>query len=594
MIGRVILDEAMSCQMLEASCLGLHDIASTSYGPNGRSIMLQSGSRITGMESDSAHEVLGASIITGCSTRLAQGLRFSDRFSALLMQATVTSQNSSYGDGGLLSLLLSSRLILDCLANAKSHASRLETISAYTAAANCISALASSSFSFSIKSSGINAYTAVANAALGSKSFSGILSQSTLKKVSVLIVESFLSTLDPSNTHLEPPVKVLALAGLPQDLSFTLPSVLVNIQVPPNTADVLKCLTVEEAKHRVRDPSRCGQSTMVIALFDISLEPSSINPSNAHNDPEGSTRSSVLDIGAAFLPSSTSPSLRDVELEFLLGLVRSLHKMGVKVIASQKLMCEHVQQLALELGMLPIHRLSIFHIHSVARLTGAIPISSLASSRDSWSNLFGIVGDISILKVDHKKLLHLEPSRSPNHPRARAVQTLVLGTDCELQAEEIKASVQSALKALSWVMREPSVLPGGGCAEAMIANHLRGAASSMDRNRKRAFENIALALENAAALLVGSSQARGEIVAAVRSLGAYARKQWEASDRIDHIGWDSFKGQFCPIATTIETNVTTAELLDVSVIKIGSILTAIEAACMMLRVNGAILNSKTD
>ena len=156
-------------------------------------------------------------------------------------------------------------------------------------------------------------------------------------------------------------------------------------------------------------------------------------------------------------------------------------------------------------------------------------------------------------------------------------------------------STHSALKALSWVMREPFVLPGGGCAESMIAGHLRRAATQMDRNRKRAFENIALALEDAAAMVVGRRQTKGEVLQAVQSLDAHSRKQQETNAptaRIDHIGWESFKGLFCPVASSISTDVITAELLDVSIIKIGSILTAIEAACMMLRVNGALLNSK--
>jgi chaperonin GroEL (HSP60 family) len=580
----IILDEAESIQLLKSSCLVLHDIASKAYGPNGRPSMLQSG-RITGPD-DLAQA--GSSMVTSCSSRFAQGLRFTDRFSALLMQATVTSQNASYGDGGLLSLLLASRLILDCLASCKRHASRLETLSAYTAAANQISELASPGFSLSIKSSGIAAYVAVANSALGSKVFA-IHSQSSLKKLSILIVESFLSTFDPTSAHSESTVKSLVLAGLPQDLSFTLPSLLVNVQVPPNTFDLLKCFSVEEAKQRSRDPNRSVLSR-IIALFDISLEPSSLNPSSATmNDPEGATRSSILDIGA-FVPSPMSP--QDAELKSLLGLVRWLHKAGVRVIASQKLICEQVQQLALELGMLPIHRLSIFHIQSVANITGAIPISSIASSRESWSSLFGLVGDISIVNVGHKKLLHFEPPRPQSHQRARAVQSLVLGATCELQAEDLRASIHSALKALSWVMHEPFVLPGGGSAESMIAGHLRRAASTMNGVKRRAFEDICLSLESAASLVVGSRQTKGEVLAAVQSLDEYTRKQQETSSMIEHIGWDSFKGQFGPVATSLSSYVISADLLDVSVIKVGSILTAIEAACMMLRVNGAIFNTK--
>ena len=581
MMGRVVLDEAAATELLQSICSSLHDIASAAYGPNGHTRVLQ------------VQDGAGAGVVTSCSSRLAQGMRFTDRFSALLMQATVTSQNSSFGDGGLLSLLLASRLILDALASSRGHASRLETIAAYTAAAHHISELTSSSgFSLSIKSSGISAYTAVASAALGSKIFSGVTSRSSLKKLSMLLVESFLSTFDPANAHSEPPVKPLALAGLPYELSFNLPSLLMNVQVPPNSAKLLKSLTVDEVNQKARDPSH-QSPPMVIALFDISLEPSSINQSGPQShESEGAIRSSILDIGAAFQASSAP---QDPELESLYDLVRSLHKMGVKVLASQKLICEQVQQMALELGILPIHRLSIIHIHSVSRLTGAIPISSALKAEPSWSGLFGLVGDISIVRVGQKNLLHFEPSRSPSsiHPRARPVHTLVLGANCELQAEELRASTHSALKALSWAMREPFVLPGGGCAESMISGHLRRVASKMEPRVKRVFDNVAMAIESAAALVVGRRLGGSEMAAVIQSLEGHSRKQRdELCGRIEHIGWDAFEGQFLPVATSSSStsDVLTADLLDVSVIKTGSILTAIEAACMMLRINGALLN----
>ena len=59
------------------------------------------------------------------------GLHFKDTISKLLVQSTLVAQHACYGDGGLLSAMLASKLVLGALDMAGSHAARLQVISAY-------------------------------------------------------------------------------------------------------------------------------------------------------------------------------------------------------------------------------------------------------------------------------------------------------------------------------------------------------------------------------------------------------------------------------------------------------------------------------
>lgn len=154
-------------------------------------------------------------------------------------------------------------------------------------------------------------------------------------------------------------------------------------------------------------------------------------------------------------------------------------------------------------------------------------------------------------------------------------------------------------------------------------------------------QHVAAALEHAAALLV-PHDSHAEALEAVQSLaehvqhqaqhlqhqqqrttqhgqdragsgggsgGKQGTSQHEGRASIDFVGWDSLAGEFLPVATAegaVETRhnpgqgpavgnaaqlagalcVTQARLLDVGRVKLGAVLSGIEAACMLLRLDG--------
>ena len=59
------------------------------------------------------------------------GLHLKDSIAQILVQSTILAQHSCYGDGGLLSGMIASQLVLATLDVARTHAARLKFITAY-------------------------------------------------------------------------------------------------------------------------------------------------------------------------------------------------------------------------------------------------------------------------------------------------------------------------------------------------------------------------------------------------------------------------------------------------------------------------------
>jgi hypothetical protein len=56
---------------------------------------------------------------------------------------------------------------------------------------------------------------------------------------------------------------------------------------------------------------------------------------------------------------------------------------------------ESVQRAALSLGILPLQRLSLVHIHAVTALTGALPLSSV-NHFSALRNCVGLLGGVGL------------------------------------------------------------------------------------------------------------------------------------------------------------------------------------------------------
>lgn len=150
-------------------------------------------------------------------------------------------------------------------------------------------------------------------------------------------------------------------------------------------------------------------------------------------------------------------------------------------------------------------------------------------------------------------------------------------------------------------------------------------------DQARAAEHVAAALESAAALLVQPLADRSDATEAIRSLATHVQQQVTANSStsggtsgelpraelgmLDFVGWNSLTGQFetvaqgrlvppnaaapnhlawdaaagCPPPPRLaEVASKGAVLLEVGAVKLGAISAGMEAACMLLRIDGCI------
>ncbi|GAX83493.1 hypothetical protein CEUSTIGMA_g10918.t1 [Chlamydomonas eustigma] len=666
-LGRQITGYKETTEDLRQCCEELWLICSSSYGPLGRCKILQ------------AYDDSGSSVVTSMSARLAQGINFKHRLLNLLVQTTIVPQHTYYGDGGLLSAMLASKFILAALEESGSRARRLQWAAALQQINIWLSTLSEEGMTgvlgarltdsplaaavMSIRSSGVNSYLAVVRNVIASKQVCGKLTERTLTKLSSLVVEAFLEALPeevPSggSTMIEqsPFVRVTAVTGLNLDRSFKVPGLLLDVHVAEQCAQLLplgqrheRWLTFPTSgtQHSagggrgvVQSGTQLGDmAPLLVAVFDIALEPSPLKSGNEGSGTEdmgGGVLGLQGGISAVHVASMGEEwSLQDSEMQHLYALVKHLSSMGVRVIACQKGIHTSVQHAALSFGILPLQRLSLLHIHAVAALTGALPVSSV-NNFSTLQNCLGLLGGVGLLQVGNKLLLALTPSAGASSPnqqtpttlntsaqrRCRPVQTLVLGAASELAAEELRPVVDAALKVLMRAVREPDqLLPGGGCAEALLAAYIRrlgsqtaaeGAANMKSGIQAKATEIAASSLELMASHLMSPVAGRVDAITAVRSLHQHVQDQLRVlkdgnlsleMPEIQFIGWNTSQNLFSSVVTGklacnpssctdacahLMVHVKSALLLEPLGIKMGAITAGLEAACMMLKIDATV------
>eukprot|EP00798_Chlamydomonas_sp_ICE-L_P021267 gene21267-28188_t len=632
-VGALVSGQSATQQLLSEGCEALARLSLNAYGPRGRSKIV------------AASESAGAAVITSISARLLQGIALQDPLSKLVVQLTVLPQQKRFGDGGLLSLYLASRLISEALEFASSVAARLQVVAAYQLALTWIAEFLGQSYSddngdelsnthmdgqgqqqqqqprlcLHLQSSSIKSYVALTRSVISSKQVAcGSMTQEETHILSIKIVQAFLGATPmhmgavqqgpASSPGIPPGIKVITVTGLPPHESDLHKGCLLDLPLRPAVANMLP-------RHNV-----------VIAIFEIPLVTTS-NTADHSTDPPSSGSNLQVDMTGSSYAAGWSRA--SCELDALLALVTWLHEAGVQVVATQKLMHPSVQDAILACGMLPLQRLSAIHISSVAHVCGAVPLSSLQPSA-AWKRLFGCVASIHLKTISHNKiLLCLDAHGAKPNPIAQApdymrrlhpIHTLLLGCDTDLGGDELKEVVNCAFKLLSWSMQVPYALPGGGCAEALIAAHLRTRSSQELRqpNQIAAVHSMAAALEELAATLVPALPGDGPtILAAIREQAQHHLQllTCTAAPAVQFMGWDNSLGQLCEVVecswvegngprcssgSTTECqrqhkNSNTAlvpgpapRLLDLLAPKLGAISSGVEAACTLLKLDNVV------
>jgi hypothetical protein len=205
-----------------------------------------------------------------------------------------------------------------------------------------------------ISLSDLSTVLAIVRTVIGTKQISR-LQGDELNKISVLVVESFLNSLNSSITaSWSPNIRYLHVFGDVMS-SHTIKGVAIDFGLPLESPKSLK--------------------NVKLALFNVSLVPAEID--NENYQPIGKNITFELEESH---PSDPFERLRT--------LANELISLGVIVIASQKLIHPFLQRLLLDKarkirncvnrqGIIPLERLSNRHIDAVRALSGATVVSSV-------------------------------------------------------------------------------------------------------------------------------------------------------------------------------------------------------------------------
>ncbi|KAF5833506.1 TCP-1/cpn60 chaperonin family-domain-containing protein [Dunaliella salina] len=410
---------------------------------------------------------------------------------------------------------------------------------------------------FSLLGAGAYAYIALVRSVLSSKQVCG-LSADSIDRACLLLVQAFLNAQPRASPSTHPGavtgnIRLLTIPGL-----------------QPKAWDVVNGLMLDASslKHALTVCLPLTQPSCM-ALFGVSLAPGALTApqGSQHTHAEGPKISGAHTVCEAEVGQEWSPAA--AEIDVLIDLMHVLRSWGVRVVACQKVIHEKVQHAALQLGMVPLQRLSAQHAASLSSISGALPINSWHSSlgpagrSSSWKHMLGVVGCIDIRDTGHRRHLILRPILAPGEaapascswaslaPGAHArlmrqhmgaggcssrgrVQTLLLGAATEAGCDELRTAAEGALRVLAWTLRSPWVLPGGGAWQAMIAARLRAKACALERRQKHikagAYTAMAGALEQAAVSLIPhSAEQTPEVKEGVRSAARSAAKQLASS-----------------------------------------------------------------
>mmetsp|Transcript_8366 Transcript_8366/g.20754 ORF Transcript_8366/g.20754 Transcript_8366/m.20754 type:complete len:502 (+) Transcript_8366:1542-3047(+) len=340
-----------------------------------------------------------------------------------------------------------------------------------------------------------------------------------------------------------------------------------------------------------------------VALFGVSLAPGALtDPSGTqHAQAEGPKVSGAHTVCEAEVGQGWSPAAAEVDI--LVGLMQHLRALGVRVVACQKVIHERVQHAALQLGMVPLQRLSAQHATSLSSISGALPINSwhppvgAAGRSGSWKHMLGVLGGVDFQAAAHRPQLILRPVLAPGeaasascswacqapgaharlvkqHVRAGGcssrgrVQTLLLGAATQSGCDELRTAAEGALRVLAWTLRSPWVLPGGGAWQGLVAARIRAKARALQRRRRHVkagvYTAMAGALEQVATSLVPHSTGQAqEVGEGVRSAARSAAKQLANSlssgsaaaspsripaTHVEYIGWGHALTQLVAVA----------------------------------------------
>jgi len=263
---------------------------------------------------------------------------------------------------------------------------------------------------------------------------------------------------------------------------------------------------------------------------------------------------------------TTPDQLRDFlgeEERMLKDMVEKFKQVGANVVFCQKGIDDLVQHYMAKAGILAARRVKKSDMEKLARATGARIVTNL---NDLTKDDLGSAGLVEERKVAGDEMIFIENCRNP-----KAV-TLFIRGGTEHVVDEIERALHDAVSVVAAVLENNKIVAGGGAVETALSRAIEDYASSIGGKEGLAVSAFAEALKVVPRSL--AENAGLDPIDIVQDLVA------QNETKGPQMGIDIFKGKV--------TDMFKAGVVEPAEVNRQIIKSAVEAACMILRIDDVI------
>jgi len=262
------------------------------------------------------------------------------------------------------------------------------------------------------------------------------LSDKETKHVTMLLIRGFLKSFD-LNKH-----------GEFNRESYQEPTFVTHQGPSPLESSLINGLLIEKKSHYdYRSDFMLHLENVKFVLFGISLS--------------GDCEEDRVNEG---LVSSTKVDLTKAVLGYIQNMCTSMVGLGVKVIACQKVIHPSIKKQLEDKHIIAMDRVGEVAFKSLVNILGVPPILSL--NADVKEENVAAVKDIKVLELQGKPYWKITSAHIP-------AVTFYICNRSEESLEEMKVVCEQAFWTLVSLLRDPTVVPGAGCLEVILAQHVR-------------------------------------------------------------------------------------------------------------------------
>jgi chaperonin GroEL (HSP60 family) len=251
------------------------------------------------------------------------------------------------------------------------------------------------------------------------------------------------------------------------------------------------------------------------------------------------------------------------ENRMLKEMVTKLHNAGTNVLICQKGIDDISQHYLAKHGILAVRRVKESDMTKLAKATGGRITTNLD---DITEKDLGHADLVQQKKVETDKWVFIEGCKNPH-----SVTILIRGGSQRV-VDEVDRSIHDSLMVVKDVIETPSIVTGGGSAEAYLAGQLNEYADSFDGREQLAIKQYAEALESIP--LTIAENAGMDPIDTIISLRAKQNSGKKGS------GINAREGKI--------GDMNSLSILEPLVVKEQIIKSATETACMILRIDDVI------